>query len=170
MRPSRPPDPVLWPSPSIVPLLSDANPASSSIGAKSSMLYLLDFTRVGISWLFELDLNLDLDLDLIWIWKWHWNMNAFMDIRRRHDCLASRISHLASRIPHPASRILHPVSSRLFRRCAAFVSLSRRLVSGFVFQKLSLRLCLRRPVSQNFFLPHGRIQRREECKGTTHPN
>jgi Ankyrin repeats (many copies) len=45
----------------------------------------------------------------MWIWIWighcfwkldlHWNMNAFMDIRRHHDCLASRI-------PHPVSRLL----------------------------------------------------------------
>jgi hypothetical protein len=123
------------------------------------MLYLLDFTRVGISWLFELDLNLDLDLDLIWIWKWHWNMNAFMDIRRRHDCLASRISHFAFRISHPASRISLPVSrfpSRLVCLIPAVVYLSLVVISSsrflfFFFQSSASAFVFGIPYIRIFF-------------------
>jgi hypothetical protein len=82
----------------------------------------------------DLELDLNLDLDWIWIWKWHWNMNAFMDIRRRHDCLASRISHLAFRISHFAFRISH-LASRISHLASCFplpvsscLSRSRRCV------------------------------------------
>jgi hypothetical protein len=88
--------------------------------------------------------------------------------------IASRITHLASRIPSCLSRsrrcVLRP------RRHLVFVS-SSHCHAGTVFVSLSefrLRLCLRHPVSQNFFLPlvefkEGRSARAQPNLVSAHP-